>query len=93
MKSTNGQRCVDGRAQGQSVGVKVVVSDTAVLLSSLEALNTEQKRIPSCNMGNGVNSDPAFRAARGSSNDRTKFERPDGRVSLFQRMALFLSIL
>ena len=93
MKSTNGQRCVDGRAQGQSVGANVVVDHTAVLLSSLEALNTEQNKIPSCNMGDEVNNDPAFRTARGSSNDRTKFERLDCRVSLIQSIALLISIL
>ncbi|SRR5258706_10934598 len=90
-ESTNGQMCADGRAQEQSVGADVVVGNTAVLLSSLEALNTEQKQMTSCNMGNEVNSDPAFRAARGSSNDRTKFERLDGRVSLIQCIALFVS--
>ena len=47
---------MDGRAQGQSVGA-TVDSCRAVLPPSLEAMNSEQKQMPPCDMGEEVNSD------------------------------------
>ena len=84
---------MNGRAQDQSVGTNAGVGHKAVLLASLEAHNTGQEQISSCNMGDEVNSHPAFRAAYGSSNDKTKFERIDGRVSRIRCIALAVSIL
>ena len=82
MESTNGQRCVNGCAQGQSVGTDAVVGHNIALLSSPKAHNTIQEQMPSSHMGDEVNSHPASRAAKGSSNDKTKYERLDNRVSL-----------
>ena len=93
MESTNGQKCVNGRAQGQSVSTDAVVGHNVVLLSSPEAHNTGQEQIPSCSMGDEVNSHPAISAVIGSSNDKTKYERLDNRVSLIRCIALVISIL
>ena len=93
MESTNSQRCVNGRTQDQSVGTDAVVGHNAVLLSSMEAQNTGQEHTPSCNMGDEVNSHPAIRTALISSNDKTKFERLDDRVSRIRCIALAVNIL
>lgn len=58
MESTDGQSCMNGRAEGQSLGADEVVGYTAVLPSSLEALKTEAWQLPLCNMDEGVNGDP-----------------------------------
>ena len=58
MEFTDGQKCVDGRAQRQSIGTNVVVRYTVVLLPSLGAPNSENTKMPSCNMGQEDNSGP-----------------------------------
>ena len=88
MESTNGQRRVNGRAQGQPVGADAMVGHIVVLVSSLEAHNIKQKQIPLYNMDDEVNSHPTIRRAVRSSNDMTKFERRDDRVSVSQCTAL-----
>ena len=93
MESTNGQRCVNGCAPSQSVGTDAAVGHNLVLLSSPEAHNTGQEQIASCNMGDEVNSHPAISGVIGSSNDKTKYERLDNRVSLIQCIALSVSII
>ena len=93
MESTNGQRCVNGCTQEQSVGVDAVVGHNLALLASLGAHNIEQKQIPSCNVSNEVNSHPAIRRTFGSSNDMTKSERLGDRVSVTQCTALAVSML
>ena len=93
MESTNSQICVNERVQGHSVGADAMVSHIMVFLSSLEAHNTQQKQIPSCNMGDEVNSHPAMGRALGSSNDMTKRELLDDRVSVSQCTVLSVSIL
>ena len=50
IKFTDGQRCADGRAQGQSARATVV---------GYAVLNTERKQMPSCDMGEEDNSSPA----------------------------------
>ena len=93
MESTNSQRCVNERVQGHSVGANAMVSHIMVFLSSLEAHNTQQKQITWGNMDDEVNSHPVMRRTDGSSNDMTKFERRDDRVSVSQCTALDASIL
>jgi hypothetical protein len=93
MGSTNGQRRVDGRAQGQSVGANAVVGYNAVHLSSLETHNIEQKQMPSCNMGEEVNGHPTIKGVVGSSNSKTKFERLGDEVGLIHCVVLSVSIL
>jgi hypothetical protein len=93
MEPTNSQSSATGRAQGQSVGANAVVGHNMVLLSSLDAHKTGQEKLPSCKIGDEVNSHPAIRAAVRSSNDMTKFEQFDDRVGLIQRIALAVSIL
>jgi len=93
MESTNSQKCVNERAQGQSVNANAMVGHIMVLLSALEAHNTQQKQVTSCNMDDKVNSHPTIRRAAGSSNDMTKFERRDDRVSVSQCTALAAGIL
>ena len=56
---TYGQRCMDGRDQGQSAAA-TVDGYRAVLPPSLEAPSTERKQLPSCNMGEENNSGPAI---------------------------------
>lgn len=84
MGSTNGQSCVNERAQGHSAGVNGMVGHLMALLSTLEAHNTQQKQISSCYMDEEVNSHPAIGRAVESSNDMTIFERRDDRVSVNQ---------
>ena len=93
MEFTNDQKSMNGRAQNQSVGTNAAVGHKVVLLASPEAHNTGQEKIPSFHMGDEVNSHPAFRAAPGSSNDKTKFERLDDRVSRIRCTVLAVSIL
>ena len=92
MESTKSQRCVSGRTQDQFVGTDAVVGHNDVFLSSLEAHNTGQEQIASCNMGDKFNSHPAFRVTVGSSNDKTKSEHLDDRVSLIRCIALSVCI-
>jgi len=56
MESTNSQSSLNGRAQAQSIGTDAVGDHKLVLLSSLEAHNTGQERLPSYDIGNEVNS-------------------------------------
>ena len=93
MESINGQRRVNGCAHGPSVGADAVVGHNVVLLSSLEDHNAEQKQIPSCNVGDEGNSYPAIRSTVLSSNDMTKLERLDDRVSVFQCTALVVGTI
>ena len=93
MESTNGQRCANGCTQERSVGADAVVGHNLALLSSLEAHNTEQTQIPSCDVGDEVNGHPAIKRTFGSSNEMTKFERLDDRVSVIQCTALAISML
>lgn len=93
MESIDDQRCVDGRAQGQSVGVDAAVRCNPALLSSLEAHHIGQKQKPPCNMADRVNGCPAITAVDGSSEHKIKFERVDDRVSLNYCIALATSIL
>jgi len=93
MEFTSCQSSMNGRAQEQSLGTDAVGSNNVVSLSPLETHNTGQEYVPSCNMGDEVNSHPAINGAIGSSNDKTKFERLDDRVSPNQCIALSVSIL
>jgi hypothetical protein len=93
MESTDSQNSANRRVQGQSAGTEAVSGHTVALLSSLEAHNTVQEQIPSCNMGSEVNGHPAICITQRSSDDMTKLERHDDRVSLIQRVALAVSIL
>ena len=82
MKSTDGQICVDGPAQGQSVGA-TVVGCRAILPSSVEAPNTERKQTPSCNMGEEDNSGPAIAwlpEKIGQSARHTNVDHPENKV-------------
>ena len=89
MESTNGQRCANGCTQERSVGADAVIGHNLALLSSL----TEQTQIPSCDVGDEVNGHPAIKRTFGSSNEMTKFERLDDRVSVIQCTALAISML
>ena len=93
MESTNGQRCVNRRVPGQSVGADTVVGHNGIPLSPLEAHNTKQKQINLCNTGDEVNSHPAMRRAVKSSDNMTKFELLEDRVSVSQCTASAVSIL
>ena len=93
MESTNSQRCMNEHVQGHCIGANAMVGHMMVFLSSLEAHNAQQKQITWGNMDDEVNSHPAIRRTVGSSNDMTKFERRDDRISVSRCTALDASIL